>query len=123
MIEYSQFDHENGMILQFGLCQDDVFQSMGNVIEGAYDDTLYYVVDYIPTERPKLNLSSLTLKADGVETINATGLPIPFIVGIDGEDYEITDGSLEFSTPIPGEYQVQAKTFPYTDEIFTIIAT
>lgn len=122
MIEYSQFNSENGMILQFGLCQDEVFPLMENVIEGVYDDSFYYVANYLPIERPKLNLSALTIKADGVETVTAIDLPIPFVIAIDGDEYEITDGSFEFTTTIPGEYRIQAKTFPYTDKTFTITA-
>lgn len=122
MIEYSKFDPATGMILRFGLCQDEVFHAESNVIEGAFDDSKYYVVDHAPVERPRLDLPTYEILADGVDELVIVGLPVPCIISVDDEDYEITDELFEFSTTIPGEYRLQAKTFPYTDEVFTFNA-
>ena len=37
MIEYTQFNPKTGQILKSGLCQDEVFSQMENVILGKID--------------------------------------------------------------------------------------
>lgn len=43
MKEYSVYEPSSGLIVYSGLCQDEVFESIDNAIEGAFDGGMYYV--------------------------------------------------------------------------------
>lgn len=46
------------------------------------------------------------INADGMDTATLSGLPVPCTVLIDGEEFLVEDGSLEFVAMAPGDYFV-----------------
>lgn len=122
MKEYTQYELFTGQIIKYGVSSDEIFDVVPNLIEGAYADSAYYIVNRIATIRPILMLNKSKIIADGSDKVICTDLPIPFVVCIDGDPYEITDGIFEFSTNIPGAYIIEAKTFPYREEPIEIVA-
>lgn len=127
MIDYTLFDTETGKIKSFGTVQEEVFVSRRseshNIIDGAYDDAVYYIVDDVPVKRPSFELSKVAVAADGIDSTIATGLPVPSVFDIDGEEYTVVDGVFEFSTTIPGRYLITMKTFPYTENTIEVVFT
>ena len=122
MIAYTEFDPQTSKITSFGLMQKTVFTEKTNIIEGAYDDTLFYIKDMKPVARPELLPSTLEILADGIEEVALSGLPDIFLITIDEEPYTIVGGSFTFSTILPGVYTLEAKTFPYKEKPIKIVA-
>ena len=122
MIEYSKVDLNTGRILYFGELQLSVFHRQPDVIEGRYDDSTYWAPGLVPTPRPVLSFDKVEILANGEDEAVAIDLPVPFIVDIDGEEYQTTDGSFEFSTDVPGTYVITPKTFPYREEPVEVVA-
>lgn len=110
---YTKYNVESGRIISFGLCQDEIFESSTNIIEGQYSDVDYYILNGIPTERPIFIPDKTEILANNVDTVTVSGLPNPFIVTIDGIEYTITDGVFEFVTSLAGIYKIIPQTFPY----------
>ena len=121
MIDFTRYD-STGRILCFGTMQRIVFDDLTDVLEGQYNDELYYVMGGIPVPRPTFTPQKTELLADGVDETVVTGLPIPFIVDIDGEEYTVDDGSFEFSTTFPGTYKITPRTFPYRQQTIEVVA-
>lgn len=74
--------------------------------------------------RPTINgaVSKNPFVADGVDTSCISGLPKPCIVLFEGEQYLTEDGVFEFTTDVPGIFQVIVQAWPYLDKTFTIEA-
>ena len=123
MKEYTRFD-DNGKITDYGLMLADAFDAYDSngIIEGNYDDRIYYIVDNVPCVRPTLQLSKTTIIANGADESIASNLPIPFNVEIDNSSYEINDGEFIFSTNVPGKYIIKVNTFPYSEDFIIIEA-
>ena len=123
MKEYTKFD-TTGRISDYGLMLEDVFNTYSSeeIIEGQYNDRLYYILNGQPTLRPTLQLVKNTLIANGTDEIIITNLPVPFTISIDDIMYETTDGEFIFSTYVKGFYSIKAMTFPYRDASLIIEA-
>jgi len=67
-------------------------------------------------------ISALTLLADSIDSITISSLPNPCSVTVDDATYEVTDGSFEFSTTMPGAYSVVVESFPYKPTTFEVTA-
>jgi hypothetical protein len=67
----------------------------------------HYILNGEPTERPT---QSTTLDARTL-----TGLPIPATLHIDGETYEVDDGTAELDFILPGTYRLRVVAWPYRD--------
>ena len=65
-------------------------------------------------QRPKNEpLSRGSITADDIDTYRISDLPIPCIVNVDDQPYEIDDGEFEFSTSMPGTYVIDINHWPY----------
>lgn len=56
-----------------------------------------------------------TITADGEDFMTLSGLPRPCRVLIDSTEYEVSDGTLEWGTLMPGEYKITVTAWPYHD--------
>ncbi|WP_043062088.1 hypothetical protein [Brucella anthropi] len=81
-------------------------------IDGADIAASYYIVDGSLSIRPIASISSTEIKADGIDSATITGIPEGAHVRIDGYIYEISGGSLEFTTDHPGTYRISIDTWP-----------
>ncbi|WP_435657953.1 hypothetical protein [Brucella pituitosa] len=72
----------------------------------------FYVLDGSLTERPKASISSLEIQANGADSAVITGIPEGVSVSIDDEQYEVSGGSLEFTTDDPGTYRIAIDAWP-----------
>lgn len=68
-------------------------------------------------KRPRIKptISAMSVKADGVDTLTISNLPIPVEVTIDGVPYIVEDGSLEFSADVVGTYRIEIDYWPYME--------
>ena len=82
-----------------------------------------YVLDGALVDRPTLTLSAPpeTLKVD-VEMV-VTGLPTGSEVHHQGGVAVIDDGSLEWSSDVPGVFSFMVVRFPYQEEVFHVTVT
>lgn len=55
------------------------------------------------------------LHADGVELLILSDLPVPCIVTIGGERYDVDDGVLEWATLRRGKYAIRVSAVPFRD--------
>lgn len=117
---YSEYHSVTGQITKSGACSIDVFEQLSNVIEGAYNDLDYFIHNGLAVARPKFILDKLEVQANNIDKVTCSGLPIPFTVQIDTDEYVIDDGVFEFSTDIAGEYKITPLTFPYFRETITV---
>ena len=97
-----------------------------SILEGEADPRIHYVdtETHQRTDKSSLTLalSKDTITADGVDEAQLTGLPIPCTVKISEEEVELDDGSLEFSTDMPGIYRVFVTMPASVSEEVTIYA-
>jgi len=84
----------------------------------------YFVNNGEVAIRPPIpsTISALTLSADSIDSIIISSLPNPCSVTVDGTTYEVTDGSFEFSTTMPGAYSIVVESFPYKPTTFEVTA-
>lgn len=75
---------------------------------------LHYVKDGEVLLRPVIpSCDDVTIKADGKDKLNLSGLPKPIVVKVDETEYEITDGKIVFATTDPGTYRFVIDQWPY----------
>lgn len=75
--------------------------------------------------RPQLAplVSKIELLADGKDTITIEGLPTPCTILIDTAQVEVTDGKLEFTADVVGQYKLVLNHWPYLEWTLTLEAT
>lgn len=80
---------------------------MDAVVEGAYDNREFYILNGEVTERPAslVSLSGLTLQ----------GVPAGSTLTINGESYQNVAGDVELEFPLPGTYSLRVECWPYKD--------
>jgi hypothetical protein len=123
------FDPEDGRILKVLVGQDDVIEAnkpseTAQYISGPEaDSTEQYVLEGALVDRPLMSLSPPpeTLQVD-VEMV-ITGLPTGSEVHHQGGVAVIDDGSLEWSSDLPGVYSFMVVKFPYQEEVFHVTVT
>lgn len=60
-------------------------------------------------ERPTLEPAITT----GEKSFVVSGLPVPCVVAVDGVEYPVDDGSLEFETTYDGAHTLRISAWPY----------
>ena len=123
------FDPEDGRILKVLVGQDDVIEAnkpsetAQYIIGPEADSAEQYVLDGALVDRPLMSLSPPpeTLQVD-VEMV-ITGLPTGSEVHHQGGVAVIDDGSLEWSSDLPGVYSFMVVKFPYQEEVFHVTVT
>jgi len=119
-----------GVILRTGVCPEDSFllqatEPNSYVIEGTANDVLQWVDNGVVRDKEEVSaiISTLTLEANGIDSINILGLPIPCTIKIDDNVYEVEDGEFEFTTDLPGIYKIKAESFLYLPKKWEVTAT
>lgn len=100
------------------------------IIEGAWDDTLFYVVEHEVLPRPVIDPpSKTTVTADDIDTLVFSGIPADTplrILGPSGTVFNgtVDDGEVEWSTALVGEYVFMfTPPFPWQPARFEVTAT
>ena len=90
-------------------------------IEGVHEAAECYVdtKGLTPTIRPRpkqeTQQDKASISADGQDALVLSGLPVPCMVLVGENRYEVEDGELEWSTLMPGTYYIHVEAFPYLD--------
>lgn len=72
----------------------------------------FHIVDGSLEPRPTASISANRLTANGKDSAAITGIPEGATVSIDGEAYEVSGGSLEFTADDPGTYRISIDAWP-----------
>lgn len=74
------------------------------------------------TPRPVFDVpDEISIIADGVDLVTLA-LPDPCLISLDGEQQTITGGSLELTSDMPAEYELQLLQWPYIKKTVRILA-
>ena len=98
------------------------------VYRGTFDPKTHYMSGGSPVERPApgVECSLADILADGEDTAELSGLPVPCVARISGptgfSELSVPHGVLLFSASVPGAYRVQIEAFPFLDWEVTINA-
>lgn len=105
-----------------------------NTIDGAYNDSVYYVdiAEEIAKEKLTLpgSIDKIEVTADREDTVTISNLPttdlngnfISVQVKIGRQKYEIDDGIVEITFDSPGKYTITCKARTYLDKNFEVDA-
>lgn len=96
-----------------GYTQQDVTHEFHMVV--VAEDGTKKVVD-----RPRLPTGDVDIKANGKDAFRLDTVP-GAVIKIDGEEYMLTDGKLEFTTADAGTYLFEAG-FPFVDWAVKVVA-
>jgi hypothetical protein len=134
-MNYAIYEISTGKIKTIGSCMAKAFnlQKPTKVELGLIDlpeKSWNYWVDTSVTphavvEKNQLNysLNKTEVVADGVDSIVISGLVNPITVTWpDGEITEVTDGEIEFSIDLLGEYTVKLETLKHYTEVVNVTA-
>lgn len=126
IVPFVGYDPDTGRIIQIGVCPagDLEMQAIGmSVLQGTADLELDYVVNGEVVRRPDLpGFDKLTIQADDTDAA-VLDLGEPFVATIDGTDYEVVDGCLEITSPMPAIYEVEINHFPYLPYKAKVVAS
>jgi len=88
------------------------------------DKDTHYVSGSTIISRPIITatISSTTLSANAIDSIEISTLPIPCTITVNSETYEVTDGVFEFTVDTPGTYIIKATCFPYQPKEWEVTA-
>jgi len=132
MIEFIVYDWGTGEILRWGDTQSEALafwheNSTNGVllapIEGISEASHFVQSgELILRQEMELLISATTLIADSSDSISVRNLPIPSVIKIDNNSYEVPDGEFEFTTDLAGTYKIKAESFPYLDKEWEVVA-
>lgn len=98
-------------------------------IEGWHDASLFYVSGHPPaaTPRPECPVlcDRIQIDADGLDTATLSGIPENTVVSVSGPveaELVVSDGVLEFTAAIPGDYVLAVRPWPARAKEFFIRA-
>jgi hypothetical protein len=88
-------------------------------VPGSYDRNTHYIDLSGPTPEPRAR-PAMPVTQDkasiGVnEPMTLAELPVPCRVTIGPATYDVPDGTLEWSSPMPATYKIKVEAFPYLD--------
>jgi|LGVE01.1.fsa_nt_gb hypothetical protein len=100
-------------------------QNGENWVAGSANDLTQYVSGGLITDRPQMSgtLNKTTITANGTDLATIANLPQPCTATFAGKQYEVMDGSFEFTVDTPGSYTVKVEAFPHLPAEFTVEAT
>ena len=123
---YQSYDPNTGEILYTTYispadAKAAVEQFGDHLCEGDGDGLTHYVnihaspprVVQRPAQATQQNKTEVT--ANGTDLLVLSGLPVPCVVNIGAEQYNVPDGILEWATLMPGARQITVQVFPYLD--------
>lgn len=129
IMDYTKYDPKTGMIA-WVISSDENMLTAEDFphIPGAYD-TAGFFVDIAASppaikKRPPQSTrqDKETIAADGEEIMTLSALPVPCMVEVDGDRYEVADGLFEWGTRRAGEYALRVTAFPFLDWEGTVTA-
>lgn len=131
MTDWTLFDKQGRILMSVKYSEmnynDSTYNQGRNVIEGTSDPYLDYVDIGNKTikKRPKMSLTidKTSILANGSDAVTIKGIPDNAIARVGTHEVTITDGTLTFTTDMPGEYTICLECFPYLEEEVTINAT
>lgn len=124
MATFVSYLPDTGKIVAWGTCPDHSLADQairGSVVlpveldqpDLPWGDT-HMVQEGELVERPQLAFDKTEILADGTDAATLANLPDPCTVLVDGEPHEITGGSIEMVTTMPGVYVIEIEDpFPY----------
>lgn len=125
--------NDQGEILRTGSCPGSMFaiqsEAGENITEGSADDVIQYIDTSlgIPSiaNKPALGASidKTEIVANGTDLATITGLPDNTTVTVDNTTYEVTDGELEFSSDVPGTFEIVCTAARRLSQVFIVEAT
>jgi len=118
MPEFIVYDDTSGEIAFTGSCSDmgAVDKKPGHsIMEGKAEPVLHRVnpatLEIVDKPAYTITVDKMTFTADGVDEATISGIPSGFIVRIRaggaGHESTVNDGSVEISTPVPGDLTVR----------------
>lgn len=125
------YDLDTGKILSYMVCNDDFEmpeEFMHGVLRGTHNAESKYVdVETLEVlERPDspATIDKTEFSADGVDSVSISSIPAGATVRITGHgEWQVDDGTFEFSTDTPGLYLMTVDSFPEKKKEFTINAS
>lgn len=90
------------------------FVELDTLLDMHKIDREFYVLDGHLAPRPVIpDIVRNAIKADGNDVVPIAGLPKPCVVNVDGTDYLIEGGQLDFAVDAPGAYKIVIDCWPY----------
>ena len=115
MITFTEYD-ENGRIVRTVAAPESLAEQNrtpgARAVAGVFSAKTHFIAGDSPAERP----TQLTV----VNGTKLTNLPIPCVVRIFNERFDVTDGEADITFPAPGTYIVSVESWPYLDFITEI---
>lgn len=119
---YTKYAARTGKVIGIMTLPDDPDYYDANATllhEGEVDGTTHYFVAGVPIARPSqtttVDVTEINVAAQEAATLG--NLPGECIVTITGPEFHdvvtVTDGTLEFSAMLPGDYSIRVEAFPY----------
>lgn len=112
IIPLTSYD-DNGRIISMHTVPQSMRDiQVGNFLDGHFDSATHYVAGGQAAPRPPCPavLDGRTLK----------GLPLPAVLHVNGNTYEVTEDTVELAFSTPGQYSLRLVCWPYLDGNFTV---
>lgn len=119
---YTKYAARTGQVMSVMDLPDDPAYYDANATllhEGVVDGATHYFAAGVPIERPQQNtvVDKAEIDVASQESAMLTNLPGDCRIAITGQEFHdeltVTDGALEFSAVLPGEYTIRVEAFPY----------
>lgn len=95
-------------------------------IEGVFSgETHWYNLNLkAVVERPQMScpVTIPAVVANGIDAATITNLPVPCTVTVDGQSFEVDDGTVEMTFDEPGKHTITLSAWPYLDRTVEITA-
>lgn len=127
---FVKYNRYTGQIVCSGYSSSDIWEQCIEDSDAVIEGECNLYTDYVSLEtrevtpRPTITVEpgKTTILADGNDLFVLTGLPVPCVVKVDADAYEITDGEFGFNTILPGIYTVKVESFPYITRTWEVTA-
>lgn len=123
MIDFTIYSTTTGEILRVGSCSEADYEhqttsSAEGIVADHYQHSEWYVdiLTTFPVRRPSMDikLSSKEIPADGITSIQVTGIPLGSIVTLNGINQIAYKTTAQLIFDIEGSYLFSVTLFPYT---------
>lgn len=133
-VRFVVYEPETGRIRWSGLCQPELadaqgrqmgLASMAHSLAAAPAPESFYVLDGEIVGRPALDLqvSKVSVAADGVDTVEVRQLPVPCAIRLDGQTHLIEAGWVDLTFSYPGTYTLEIDEMPFAPLKLEIVAS
>jgi hypothetical protein len=99
----------------------DIDDPMGNTLRWYRENSRIVEHEHVSHEEFYVNASDEVVERPtlapaitaGERSFTISGLPVPCVVAVDGVEYPVEDGSLEFETTYDGTHSLRISAWPY----------